>query len=81
MAAGTTARSSAACPNAEGIAKKMDDGLPPGSGGAITGTTRTAPTRWTGSDQRGQEIGGADRRHSAKKLKAGLAEAQAGMGG
>ena len=65
-----------------GIADKMDDALPPGSGGVIAvydsdgagAVDRALPNAVKKSVA---QIDGM----SAKELKAGLAEAQAGMGG
>ena len=60
----------------------MDDALPPGSGGAITVCDSE------GADSVDKALANAVKKSvaqidgmSAKKLKAGLAEAQAGMGG
>jgi uncharacterized membrane protein len=65
-----------------GIGKKMDAALPPGSGGVI------AVYDTGGADTVDQALANAVKKSvaqidgiSAKKLKAGLAEAQAGMGG
>jgi arylsulfatase len=65
-----------------GIAEKMDDALPPGSGGVITVYDSE------GADSVDKALANAVKKSvahidgmSAKKLKAGLAEAQAGMGG
>ena len=65
-----------------GIAKKMDDALPPGSGGVI------AVYDSDGHDAVDAALANAVKKSvaqidgmSAKQLKAGLAEAQAGMGG
>jgi uncharacterized membrane protein len=65
-----------------GIGKKMDDALPPGSGGVIavydTGGADTVDKALVNAVKKSvAQIDGM----SAKKLKAGLAEAQAGMGG
>ncbi len=65
-----------------GIGEKMDDALPPGSGGVI------AIYDSDGADAVDQSVVNAVRKSvahidgtSASELKAGLAEAQAGMGG
>jgi uncharacterized membrane protein len=65
-----------------GIAEKMDDALPPGSGGVI------AIYDSDGADAVDKALPNAVKKSvaqidgtSAKELKAGLAEAQAGMGG
>ncbi len=65
-----------------GIADKMDDALPPGAGGVI------AIYDSDGADAVDQALANAIKKSvaqiddvSAKELKAGLAEAQAGMGG
>jgi uncharacterized membrane protein len=65
-----------------GIAEKMDDALPLGSGGVITVYDSE------GADSVDKALANAVKKSvaqidgmSAKKLKAGLAEAQAGMGG
>jgi uncharacterized membrane protein len=65
-----------------GIAEKMDAALPPGSGGVI------AVYDTEGADAVDKALPNAVKKSvahidgtSAKKLKAGLAEAQAGMGG
>ena len=65
-----------------GIGKKMDAALPPGSGGVI------AVYDAGGADTVDKALANAVKKSvaqidgmSAKKLKAGLAEAQAGMGG
>ncbi len=65
-----------------GIAEKMDAALPPGSGGVI------AVYDTEGADAVDKALANAVKKSvahldgtSAKKLKAGLAEAQAGMGG
>ncbi len=65
-----------------GIAEKMDAALPPGSGGVI------AVYDTEGADAVDKALPNAVRKSvahidgiSAKKLKAGLADAQAGMGG
>jgi uncharacterized membrane protein len=65
-----------------GIAEKMDDALPPGSGGVI------AIYDSDGADAVEQALPNAIKKSvaqidgmSANELKAGLAEAQAGMGG
>jgi uncharacterized membrane protein len=65
-----------------GIGEKMDDALPPGSGGVI------AIYDSDGADAVDQALPNAVKKSvaqidgiSAKELKAGLAEAQAGMGG
>jgi hypothetical protein len=65
-----------------GIAEKMDAALPPGSGGVI------AVYDTDGAAAIGDALGNAARKSvahidgaSAKELKAGLAEAQAGMAG
>ena len=65
-----------------GIAEKMDDALPPGSGGVI------AIYDSDGADAVDQALPNAVKKSvaqidgmSAEQLKAGLAEAQAGMGG
>ena len=65
-----------------GIAEKMDDALPPGSGGVIAvydspGADLVSKALANAVKTSVAEIDGA----SAKSLKAGLAEAQAGMGG
>src|SRR6266480_286420 len=65
-----------------GIGKKMDDALPPGSGGVIavydTGGADTVDKALVNAVKKSvAQIDGM----SAKKLKAGLAEAQAGLGG
>ena len=65
-----------------GIAKKMDDALPPSSGGVIavydSGGADTVDKALVNAVKKSvAQIDGM----SAKKLKAGLAEAQAGMGG
>jgi uncharacterized membrane protein len=65
-----------------GIGKKMDDALPPGSGGVIavydTGGAEKVDKALVNAVKKSvAQIDGM----SAKKLKAGLAEAQAGMGG
>ena len=65
-----------------GIGEKMDAALPPGSGGVI------AVYDSDGADAVDKALANAVKKSvaqidsmSAKKLKAGLAEAQAGMGG
>jgi hypothetical protein len=65
-----------------GIAEKMDTALPPGSGGVI------AVYDTDGADAIDKALANAVKKSvahidgtSAKELKAGLAEAQAGMGG
>jgi uncharacterized membrane protein len=65
-----------------GIAEKMDTALPPGSGGVI------AVYDTEGADAVDKALPNAVKKSvahidgtSAKKLKAGLADAQAGMGG
>jgi arylsulfatase len=65
-----------------GIGEKMDDALPPNSGGVI------AVYDSDGADAVDKALANAVRKSvaqidglSAKELKAGLAEAQAGMGG
>jgi hypothetical protein len=65
-----------------GIAEKMDAALPPGSGGVI------AVYDAEGADAVDKALANAVKKSvaqidgtSAKELKAGLAEAQAGMGG
>ncbi len=65
-----------------GIGKKMDAALPPGSGGVIavydSGGADTVDKALVNAVKKSvAQIDGI----SAKKLKAGLAEAQAGMGG
>jgi uncharacterized membrane protein len=65
-----------------GIAEKMDAALPPGSGGVIAvydsdGAATVDKALDNAVKKSVAHIDGAD----AKKLKAGLAEAQAGMGG
>jgi uncharacterized membrane protein len=65
-----------------GIAKKMDDALPPGSGGVIAvydseGAGAVDRALANAVKKSVAQIDGT----SAKELKAGLAEAQAGMGG
>ena len=65
-----------------GIGKKMDAALPPGSGGVIavydSGGADTVDKALVNAVKKSvAQIDGM----SAKKLKAGLAEAQAGMGG
>jgi arylsulfatase len=65
-----------------GIGKKMDEALPPGSGGVIavydSGGADTVDKALVNAVKKSvAQIDGM----SAKKLKAGLAEAQAGMGG
>jgi arylsulfatase len=65
-----------------GIAEKMDDALPPGSGGVIAiydsdGADAVDKTLANAVKKSKAQIDGT----SAKELKAGLAEAQAGMGG
>jgi len=65
-----------------GIAKKMDDALPPGSGGVIAvydsdGAAAVDEALANAVKKSVAHIDGAN----AKELKAGLAEAQAGMGG
>jgi uncharacterized membrane protein len=65
-----------------GIAEKMDAALPPGSGGVIAvydsdGAATVDKALGNAVKKSVAHIDGAD----AKKLKAGLAEAQAGMGG
>ena len=65
-----------------GIADKMDNALPPGSGGVIAvydsdGADRVDKALTNAVKKSIAQIDGA----SAKELKAGLAEAQAGMGG
>jgi uncharacterized membrane protein len=65
-----------------GIAEKMDDALPPGSGGVIAvydsdGAEVVDKALANAVKKSVAQIDGA----SAKELKAGLAEAQAGMGG
>ena len=65
-----------------GIGKKMDAALPPGSGGVIavydTGGADTVDKALANAVKKSvAQIDGM----SAKKLKTGLAEAQAGMGG
>src|SRR6266516_8213913 len=65
-----------------GIAKKMDDALPPSSGGVIavydSGGADTVDKALVNAVKKSvAQIDGM----SAKKLKAGLAEAQAGIGG
>jgi uncharacterized membrane protein len=65
-----------------GIAEKMDDALPPGSGGVIAiydsaGASAVDNALPNAVKKSVAQIDGT----SAKELKAGLAEAQAGMGG
>ena len=65
-----------------GIAEKMDDALPPGSGGVIAvhdtdGAAIVDKALGNAVKKSVAHNDGAD----AKRLKAGLAEAQAGMGG
>jgi len=65
-----------------GIGKKMDEALPPSSGGVIavydSGGADTVDKALVNAVKKSvAQIDGM----SAKKLKAGLAEAQAGMGG
>lgn len=65
-----------------GISEKMDDALPPGSGGVIAvydsdGAGAVDHALANAVKKSVAQIDGA----SAKELKAGLAEAQAGMGG
>jgi uncharacterized membrane protein len=65
-----------------GIAEKMDDALPPGSGGVIAiydsdGANAVDQALPNAVKKSVAQIDGM----SAKELKAGLAEAQAGMGG
>jgi len=65
-----------------GIGEKMDDALPPGSGGVIAiydsdGADAVDKALVNAVKKSVAKIDGA----SAKELKAGLAEAQAGMGG
>jgi uncharacterized membrane protein len=65
-----------------GIADKMDDALPPGSGGVIAvydcdGADAVAKALANAVKKSVAQIDGT----SAKELKAGLAQAQAGMGG
>ena len=65
-----------------GIGEKMDDALPPGSGGVIAiydsdGADAVDKALVNAVKKSVAQIDGA----SAKELKAGLAEAQAGMGG
>src|SRR5207344_3649808 len=65
-----------------GIAEKMDDALPPGSGGVITvydseGHDAVDAALANAVKKSVAQIDGT----SAKELKAGLEEAQAGMGG
>jgi uncharacterized membrane protein len=65
-----------------GIAEKMDEALPPGSGGVIAiydtdGADVVDDALVNAVKKSVTQIDGA----SAKELKAGLAEAQAGMGG
>jgi arylsulfatase len=65
-----------------GIAQKMDDALPPGSGGVIavydSGGAEAVDRALANAVKKSvAQIDGAN----AKQLKAGLAEAQAGMGG
>ena len=64
-----------------GIAEQMDTALPEGSGGVIAVYDSRRRRCRQGAHERGQEIRGADRRREREELKAGLAEAQAGMGG
>jgi len=65
-----------------GIAEKMDDALPPGTGGVIAvydsdGADAVDTALANAVKKSVAQIDGS----SAKELKAGLAEAQAGMGG
>ena len=67
---------------ASGIAEKMDDALPPGSGGVITvydsdGAASVDKALANAIKKSVAQIDGM----SANQLKAGLEEAQAGMGG